>query len=313
MTLRSSAEPATAGPGRTVTIDSVLARKAAAELLGTALLVFFGAGMDTIAFGFRAFGSSIAAGIIVEGLTFGLILIGLMVLIGPISGGHVNPAVTLGALLNKRIALAEAAGYWVAQIVGGILGALLLLWVMHSSPFYVKSRIGLGANGWGPPASLLHASGWGAFLIEIILTTTFVMVVLAATRKEAPRAAAAGVIGLALALVVMAGIAVDGASVNPARSLGPAIIVGGQALNQVWLFLVAPLIGAALAAGIYLLLYPLALGSAAGPGWLRRQPAAGSYSAADERLPSDTSADTDPPVSGTTDETNPVNRPDSGA
>jgi aquaporin Z len=285
MTLRSSAESATAETGRTVTIDSALVRRTAAELLGTALLVFFGAGMDTIAFGFRAFGSSIAAGIVVEGLVWGLVLLGLIVLIAPISGCHVNPAVTLGALIHKRIALVEAVGYWVAQIVGGILGALLLLWVMHSSPFYRKPRIGLGANGWGS-ASLLHASGWGAFLTEIILTATFVMVVLAATRKEAPRAAAASVIGLALALVIMFGVAVDGGSVNPARSLGPAIIVGGQALNQVWLFLVAPLIGAALAAGIYMLLYPIEAGALGPPGWLRRR-SADPYGAATERLPSD--------------------------
>ena len=110
-------------------------------------------------------------------------------------------------------------GYWVAQLIGGLLGALLLLWVMHSSPFYSKSRIGLGANGYGK-LSLLHASGGGAFLTEVILTAVFVLVVLSATRKEASAPVAGVIVGLSLALVNIMGIPIDGASVNPARSFG---------------------------------------------------------------------------------------------
>ena len=233
-----------------------MARRYMAELVGTALLVFFGAGMATISFGFRAFGSSVAAGILLTGLVFGLVLTGLIAIIGPISGSHVNPAVTLGAYLAKRISVLDLVGYWIAQMIGGLLGALLLLWVMHTSPFYSRARIGLGANGYGR-LSLLHASGGGAFLIEIIITAVFVLVVLSATRKEASAPVAGLVIGFALALVNIMGIAVDGASVNPARSFGPAVVVGGEALSQLWLFLIAPLVGGVLGAGAFMLFHPI--------------------------------------------------------
>ena len=237
-------------------IDSAMARRYVAELIGTGLLVFFGAGMATVTFGFRAFGSSVAAGILLTGLTFGLVLLALVAVIGPLSGCHVNPAVSLGAYLAKRISIIDMLGYWVAQLIGGLLGALLLLWVMHSSPFYSKARIGLGANGYGR-LSLLHASGGGAFLTEVVLTAVFVLVVLSATRKEASAPVAGLVVGFALALVNIMGIPIDGASVNPARSFGPAIVVGGLALSQLWLFLIAPLVGAVLAAGIFMLFHQI--------------------------------------------------------
>jgi aquaporin Z len=247
-------------------IDSNMARKYTAELVGTALLVFFGAGMATISFGFRAFGSSVAAGILLTGLTFGLVLLGLVAVIGPISGCHVNPAVTLGQFLARRISSIDAIGYVIAQLIGGILGALLLLWVLHSSPFYSKARVGLGANGYDR-LSLLHASAGGAFLIEIVITAVFVLVVMSATHKNASAPVAGLIIGFTLALVNIMGIAIDGASVNPARSLGPAIVVGGTALGQVWLFLIAPMVGALLGAGAYLLFHPAGTAAqAAGKG-----------------------------------------------
>jgi aquaporin Z len=235
-------------------IDASMARRYSAELIGTALLVFFGAGMATVTFGFRAFGSSVAAGILLTGLTFGLVLTGLVAVIGPISGCHVNPAVTLGAFLARRISVIDLVGYWVSQLIGGLLGALLLLWVMHTSPFYVRPRIGLGANGYGS-LSLLHASAGGAFLIEVIITAAFVLVVLSATRREASAPQAGLIIGFALALAVVMGIPIDGGSVNPARSFGPAIVVGGPWFSQLWLFLIAPLVGAVLAAGIFMLFH----------------------------------------------------------
>jgi aquaporin Z len=279
MAVRSSAEGTQPQAGRTVTLEPDLARKAGAEFLGTALLVFFGCGVATVTFGFRAFGSSVAAGVLVTGLTFGIVLTALVALIGPISSCHVNPAVTLGAFLTRQLSIVDAVAYWIAQFVGGIVGALLLLWVMHTSPFYIKSRIGLGTTGWGS-ASLLHASGGGAFLIEVIITAVFVLVVLAATRKGANAAISGAVIGLALALVNIMAIPVDGASANPARSLGPALVTAGQPIRQVWLFIVAPLVGAVLAAGIYLLFHPLHAGTN-GFGRLRAQSVM-SHSAADE-------------------------------
>jgi aquaporin Z len=236
---------------RTMPIDEAMVRRYLAELIGTGLLVFFGAGVATVSFGFRGFGTSVSAGILVTGLVFGLVLLGLVAVISPISSCHVNPAVTLGAFLAKRIPLTDLIGYWVAQMLGGLLGALLLLWVMDSSPDYSTARIGLGANGYGG-ASLLHFSGGGAFLTEVILTAVFVLVVLAATRKDASAPVAGVVVGLALALVNIMGIPIDGASVNPARSFGPAVIVGGQALSQLWVFLIAPLVGAVVGVAVYM-------------------------------------------------------------
>jgi aquaporin Z len=266
-------------------IDANMARKYTAELIGTGLLVFFGAGVATISFGFRAFGGSVAAGILLTGLTFGLVLLGLVAVIGPISGCHVNPAVTLGQFLAKRITPIDAVGYVIAQLIGALLGALLLLWVFHTSPFYIRSRIGLGANGYGS-LSLLHASGGGAFLIEIIITAVFVLVVLSATRSKANVAIQGAVLGVALALVNIMGSAIDGASANPARSFGPAIVAGGPWLSQLWLFLIAPLVGAVLAAGVFMLFHP-GEGVTMGELGMRRMRAqsAMTQSAADEEAP----------------------------
>jgi aquaporin Z len=231
-------------------------RKLAAELLGTALLVLFGAGAATLVFGFRIFGSSYAAGLVAVALAFGLVYAALAYVIGPISGGHVNPAVTLGAYLTRRITGFDLVSYWAAQLVGAILGTLLLWWMLTGSPLYSKSRIGLGANGYGA-SSLLHTGTGGAFLVEVVLTGVFVLVVLGLTRQGATVAVSGMGIGTALALANLFGIPFDGASINPARSFGPAIITGGPALSQLWVFLAAPLVGALLAAGLHLSLDPL--------------------------------------------------------
>ena len=229
-------------------------RKLAAEFLGTAILVFFAVGVATLMFGFRLAGASVAAGVVATAFAFGLTLLALVYMIGPISGSHVNPAVTAGALLSGRIPLTEAIGYWIAQFAGGIAGALVLWATLSDSPFYHRSITGLGANGWGR-ASIIHIGVGGAFGFEVILTALFVFVVLRVTSATANAATAAIAIGLSLTVVHLAGIPITGTSVNPARSLGPALIVGGTALSQVWLFIVAPLIGGVLAAGLHRLLY----------------------------------------------------------
>ncbi len=232
-----------------------MARKLLAELLGTAFLVFFAVGVATLMFGFHFTGRSVAAGVVATALTFGLVLLALVYVLGPISGCHVNPAVTMGAVLARRIEPIEAVGYWVAQFVGGILGALLLWAVFNQSPFYRTNIEGLGADGYGK-ASLIHISAGGAFLAEVVFTALFVFVILAVTNKAANAATAGVVIGLTLAVVHLLGIPIDGTSVNPARSLGPALIVGGTALSQVWLFIVAPLVGGIVAAGLHWLVFP---------------------------------------------------------
>ena len=232
-----------------------MVRKFAAELLGTGILVYFAVGAATLSFGFDTAGSSFAAGVVATALAFGLVLLALAYVLGPISGCHVNPAVTLGAWLSGRIPAVEAVGYWVAQFVGGILGALLLWGTFSASPLYSRSKTGLGANGWGA-ASHIHINVGGAFLTEVMLTALFVFAVLGATSKTANAATAGIVIGFSLTVVHLIGIPITGTSVNPARSLGPALVVGGTALSQVWLFIVAPLVGGAVAAGLHRVLYP---------------------------------------------------------
>jgi aquaporin Z len=232
-----------------------MVRKMAAELLGTGLLVYFGVGVATLSFGFDTAGSSFAAGVVVTALAFGLVLLALAYVLGPISGCHINPAVTIGAWLSGRVPLSDALGYWAAQFIGGILGALLLWGTFSCSPLYSRSKTGLGADGWGA-ASHIHINAGGAFLAEVILTALFVFAVLGATSKIANAATAGIVIGFSLTVVHLIGIPITGTSVNPARSLGPALILGGTALSQVWLFIVAPLVGGAVAAGLHRVLYP---------------------------------------------------------
>jgi aquaporin Z len=225
-------------------------RKLVAEALGTAVLVFVGVGVATLSFGFRLAGASTSAGVVATALAFGLVLLALAYTLGPISAAHVNPAVTLGFLVSRRIALTDAISYWVAQFVGGFAGAALLWAIVSGSPVYSKSHVGLGTNGWGH-ASMIGINGGGAFVVEVVLTFIFVLVVLVSTSRIASQGFAGLAIGLALTTVHLIGIPLTGTSVNPARSLGPALIIGGQALNQVWLFIVAPLVGGALAAVVH--------------------------------------------------------------
>jgi aquaporin Z len=238
-------------------------RKLAAEFIGTAILVVVAVGVATQSFGFKLFGGklalhgglggtgSIAAGVVATALAFGLVLVALVYAIGPISGCHINPAVTLGFIATGRMKLAEGVCYMVAQVIGAIGGAYLLYWMFTTTPHYNKSKQGLGQDGYGK-ASLLHISQGGAFLVEVVLTTVFVLIVLFATHKAAIQGAAGVAIGFGLVIVHLVGIPFTGTSVNPARAFGPALVVGGTALSQVWVFIVAPLVGGILAALIHL-------------------------------------------------------------
>lgn len=223
-------------------------RRYVAEGLGTFVLVVGGVGTAVLA------GDTVGAlGI---SLAFGLSLLVLVYVIGPISGCHVNPAVTLGLLLCRKIAVRHAAGYVVAQCAGAILAAGVVWLLADSSPFGYSPRLqGLAANGYG-----VHSPGGfglgGVFLAEVLLTGLLVFTVLGATDVLAPFGFAGLAIGLVLTVCYLISLPLDNTSVNPARSLGPAVFVGGWALSQLWVFLVAPAVGAILAAAVHLGLHP---------------------------------------------------------
>ena len=235
--------------------DPMLMRKLIAEALGTACLVFFGVGVATLSFGFKLAGASTSAGVVTTALAFGLVMLILAYAIGPICGAHINPAVTMGFAVARRISPREAAGYWVAQILGAIVGAAILRAMFAGAPGYSTKTTGLGTNGFGKH-SMIGLDAGGAFLAEVVLTFMFVLVVLTVTRKAAWPQLGGVAIGLALATVHLIGIPLTGTSVNPARSIGPALFVGGAALSQLWLFILAPLVGGALAAATSWYLYP---------------------------------------------------------
>jgi aquaporin Z len=228
----------------------MVARKLIAEAIGTFCLVFFAVGVATLSFGFKLFGTSYSAGVVTTALAFGLVLLVLAYAIGPISGCHINPAVTLGFVVSRRMTLREATGYWFAEFVGAIAGALVLWGIMSGSPFYHRNITGLGANGFGKQ-SAIGMNAAGAFAVEAIMTLLFVFIVLAATSKLASPGFAGLAIGLSLTAVHLIGIPITGTSVNPARSLGPALIVQHAALSQLWVFIIAPLVGGAIAAMLY--------------------------------------------------------------
>lgn len=223
-------------------------RPIAAEALGTFILVLLGVGTAVIAGG--------DVGNVGVSLAFGLTLLALAFAIGPISGCHVNPAVTLGLVLGGRTSISTALGYWGAQVAGAIAGAGVLLLIADGRKGgYDAGELGLGANGYGAhsPGGYELAS---AFTAEVLLTALLVLVVLGATHKLANTEVAAVPIGFVLVVIHLMLIPITNASVNPARSIGPALFVGDWALSQLWLFIAAPLIGAAVAAGAFALIGP---------------------------------------------------------
>ena len=225
-----------------------MSRKLAAEFVGTFLLVFLavGAAVFGIAGGVGQDGAGPASGTVGVAFAFGLVVLMLAYAFGPVSGTHVNPAVTLGVLLARRIPGREAGLYMVAQVAGAIAGAALLK--LFVSSFGVTDQTGaLGTNSYDNGAIDMA----GAFVLETVLTAAFVLVILLVTERVATPAAAGLAIGLALTTVHLVGIPLTGTSVNPARSLGPALFEGGTAMSQLWLFILAPLVGAVLGALVW--------------------------------------------------------------
>lgn len=225
-------------------------RKLVAEFVGTFLLVFLavGAAVFGIAARVGTDGNGAGNGVVGVALAFGLVLLGIAYALGPVSGAHVNPAVTLAMLLGRRMPANEAVAYWVAQFLGAIAaGGVIKLFV---SKFGVTDYTGgLGTNSYDNGA----IDRWGAFLLEVLLTGAFVLVILLVTERVAAPGFAGIVIGLTLTLVHLVGIPLDGTSVNPARSFGPALFEGGTAMSQVWLFIVAPLVGSVVAVVVWML------------------------------------------------------------
>ncbi len=231
-----------------------LVQKLSAEAIGTFVLILFGVGAAVVADDYAA-----------VGLSFGIAIIVMVYAFGRISGGHFNPAVSLGAALGGRISWKEAGTYMGAQLVGAIVGALVLVLILIAGDTgFEVGDDALGANGFGDRGGLELG---GALIIEIVMTFIFVLVILAVTdtRNEHP-ALAPLAIGLALAAIHFASMGATGTSVNPARSIGPALFAGGDAISQVWLFILAPLIGAALAGFAYPALYGHGTDPVAGSG-----------------------------------------------
>jgi aquaporin Z len=212
------------------------AKQYVAEFVGTLVLVFFGVG--------SAIAGLVSGGVVAVALTFGLVLLALAYSLGPVSGAHVNPAVTLGALASGRISLTDAVGYWVAQVAGGTFGAFLL-WILTKWGGVHDQTGGMGANGWGGNANL-----FGTAVVEILVTALLVFVVLVVTRRSENAGFAGLVIGVTLAVTNLVAIPIDGASVNPARSIGPALFSGTHALAQLWAFILFPLVGGLVGAAL---------------------------------------------------------------
>ena len=221
-------------------------QKLGAEMLGTFWLVLGGCGSAVLAAAFPEVG----IGLVGVSLAFGLTVLTMAYAIGHISGCHLNPAVSLGLVVAGRFPARDLIPYWIAQVLGAIAAAAVLLFVASGKPGYDLAVNGLAANGFGEhsPGGYTMLSG---LVMEVVMTAGFLLVILGATDKRAPAGFAPIAIGLALTLIHLVSIPVTNTSVNPARSTGPALLAGGWALQQLWLFWVAPLAGAAVGAVIY--------------------------------------------------------------
>lgn len=226
-----------------------MAKKLVAEFIGTFTLVLFGCGAAVLA-GFGIVGQLGIA------FAFGLAIVAMAYGIGPVSGCHVNPAVSFGAWTAGRMSTGDMLGYWLAQCLGAIVGAGVLLVIASGSPDYTLAANGLGQNGYGLRDAVSNQGSPGDYsmlsgaVFEVIATFLFLVVILGVT-KSAESKFAGLAIGLTLTLIHIVGIQVTGVSVNPARSLGPAVWVLGDALVQLWLFIVMPMIGAGLAGCLF--------------------------------------------------------------
>jgi len=232
-------------PGIKVLADKEKGMKYAAEMFGTFVLVLAGLGTAVIAGG-EVHNVGVA-------LAFGLSLMAMAFALGPVSGCHINPAVSFGMFLSKRMSLGEMIGYWIAQVIGAIVASAVVLYIANGAAGgYHPEITGFAANGYGYDHSPGHYNMAASFIAEMFLTMILVLTVLGSTDERVPAGFAGIPIGLSLTTIILCGIPVTNGSFNPARSTGPAIFVGGWAVKQLWLFWLAPLAGAILASRIYL-------------------------------------------------------------
>ena len=213
------------------------AKKYAAEVIGTFWLTFAGCGSAVIAAGFPQVG----IGLLGVALAFGLTVVTMAYAVGHISGGHFNPAVTIGLAAGGRFPASQVPGYIVSQVIGGIAAAAVLYFIASGAPGFDVAK-GFASNGYGEHSPGKYGLG-AAFVMEFIMTAVFLFVIFGATSKQAPVGFAPLAIGLALVLIHLVSIPVTNTSVNPARSTGPALFVGGWAISQLWLFWLAPILG----------------------------------------------------------------------
>lgn len=221
-------------------------KKYAAELIGTFALVLVGCGSAVIA------GQSI--GFFGISFAFGLTVLAMVYAIGNISGCHINPAITIAMLVAGKIKFKDAVAYIIVQCVGAIVGAGVLLAIAIGQPNYSLAVNGLGQNGYGSQSPGGYSLTAG-FIAELVLTALFLFVIFGSISKDAPQGFAGISIGLSLVLIHLVGMPLTGTSVNPARSLGPVVFVQGEALSQLWLFWVAPIIGGVLSALVWRIMF----------------------------------------------------------
>jgi aquaporin Z len=222
-----------------------LSKRSFAEFIGTFWLVFGGCGAAVLAAAFPGLGIGFAG----VALAFGLTVLTMAYAIGHISGCHLNPAVSVGLVVAKRFPVAELPAYVIAQVLGGIAGSAVLFFIASGKDGFSLAS-GFAANGYADHSPGMYSMG-ACLAAEIVLTFMFLMIILGSTDKRAPQGFAPIAIGLGLTLIHLIGIPVTNLSVNPARSTAPAIFVGGWALQQLWLFWVAPIVGAAIAGTVY--------------------------------------------------------------
>jgi len=230
--------------------EPTMLQRLAAEFLGTFVLVFGGCGSAVLAAMFLSDDVQLGIGFAGVALAFGLTVVVMAYAVGHVSGGHFNPAVTIGLVAAGRFGRKDLVGYILTQLVAAILAAAVLLLVASGQDGFSASESGFATNGYGD-RSPGEYSLLAAFVIELVLTAIFLYVILGVTDTRAPKGFAPLAIGLALTLIHLISIPVTNTSVNPARSLGPALFAGGEAMGQVWLFFVAPPLGALIAGFTY--------------------------------------------------------------